>query len=293
MSSLNSFYTVVSDGTVVNSLAALTGDVTAAQIAAALNLLAGNDRINYDSLQNTPTIPTSINLSSNTETLTGNKTLTAESEYYQTLNPNGANRTITLHPDWSGLITNDSDGANSLIISDGVSTILSMSADSNVKSILAWNDGVNYYLIQQSSFEATTAQLTVYYADIVGSARDSADLANELSTIESALATKVDAVPFGGFIESIQDKTYPLFKPDRSYIIKSLRVKSSAGTCTWAVQINGFSVTGLGAVSVSSTEQLITATGSNTVAAGQGVTILSSANSGATDVEFTLMLEAV
>ena len=100
-------------------------------------------------------------------------------------------------------------------------------------------------------------------------------------------------IPFGGFIETVADKTYPLFKPDRAFKIKSLRVKSDTGTCTWAVQINGVNVTGLSAISVSSTEQLITATAANVVAAGQRVTIVSTANSSAVDVEFTIMLEVV
>jgi hypothetical protein len=103
----------------------------------------------------------------------------------------------------------------------------------------------------------------------------------------------VEGIPFGGFIETIADKTYPLFKPDRGYIIKSLRVKSDSGTCTWAVQISGVNVTGLSAISVSSVEQLVVATGANTVNAGSRVTIVSTANSAALDVEFTIMLEAV
>lgn len=104
---------------------------------------------------------------------------------------------------------------------------------------------------------------------------------------------EADGIPFGGFIESIADKTYPLFKPDRSYLLKSLRVKSDSGTCTWAIQIGGVDVTGLGAVSVSSVEQLVSATGANTVNAGDRVAIVSTNNSSAIDVEFTIMLESV
>jgi hypothetical protein len=66
-----------------------------------------------------------------------------------------------------------------------------------------------------------------------------------------------------------------------------------SGTCTWAIQIDGVSVTGLSAVSVSSVEQLVTALGANTVTTGQRVTIVSSSNSAALDVEFTIMLEVL
>lgn len=116
----------------------------------------------------------------------------------------------------------------------------------------------------------------------------------EISTItglQTALDTKIEAVPFGGFIEKIEDKTYPLFKPDRSYLIKSLRVKSDSGTCTWAVQIDGVDVTGLGSINVSSTEQLVLATAANTISANNRVTIVSTANNAALNIEFTLMLE--
>jgi hypothetical protein len=100
-------------------------------------------------------------------------------------------------------------------------------------------------------------------------------------------------VPFGGFIEVNANRTYPLFTPDRSYKIVSLRVNSGAGTCTWAVQIAGVNVTGLNAVSVSSTPQVVNATAANIISANQRVTIVSSDNNAALDVEFTLMLEAV
>lgn len=116
----------------------------------------------------------------------------------------------------------------------------------------------------------------------------------DISTVtglQTALDSKIEAVPFGGFIEKIEDKTYPLFKPDRSYLIKSLRVKSDSGTCTWAVQIDGVNVTGLNAVSVSSAEQFISATGANIINSGDRVTVVSTANNEALNIEFTLMLE--
>jgi hypothetical protein len=100
-------------------------------------------------------------------------------------------------------------------------------------------------------------------------------------------------IPFGGFIESPKDKTYPLFQPTESYVIQSLRIKTVSGTCTAAIQIGGVSVTGLSAVAVTSTPQLVNATALNTVAIGDRATMVISANSSAVDLEFTMMLEAV
>jgi hypothetical protein len=58
-------------------------------------------------------------------------------------------------------------------------------------------------------------------------------------TNDSGFITTVPAnvFPFGGFIETIANKTYPLFKPDRSYKIINLRVKSLSGTCTWLFKL--------------------------------------------------------
>jgi hypothetical protein len=98
-------------------------------------------------------------------------------------------------------------------------------------------------------------------------------------------------LPYGGFIESIANRTYPLFKPDKTYIIKSLRVKSGSGTCTWSIQIDDVDVTGLSAIAVSSVEQVLTATAANLISPGQRVTIVSINNDKAIDVEFTIMLE--
>jgi hypothetical protein len=137
-----------------------------------------------------------------------------------------------------------------------------------------------------SLIEFKIVDSTVVWGDITGTLSSQTDL-------QAALDSKIEAIPFGGFIETIADKTYPLFKPDRNYMLKSLRVKSDSGTCTWAVQIGGVDVTGLSAVSVSSVEQLVSATGANTINAGSRVTIVSTNNSSAVDVEFTIMLEAV
>lgn len=98
------------------------------------------------------------------------------------------------------------------------------------------------------------------------------------------------SIPFGGFIESPQDKTYPLFQPDQDYIIQSFRVKTLSGTCTVAIQINGVAVTGLSAVAVTPTAQFINVTALNTIANGSRVTLVVTDNSGAEDLEFTLQL---
>ena len=65
-------------------------------------------------------------------------------------------------------------------------------------------------------------------------------------------------------------------------------LKTSAGTCTVSIRINGTSVTGLGSLSVTSTTQDATATAANSIAIGDSVTIVISSSSSATNLQFTL-----
>jgi hypothetical protein len=132
----------------VSSVAGQIGVVTAAQVSAALNALLGGDRISYNALKDTP----SLSFTANAESLSGNKALLASSEYYQTLSPGGANRDISLHPGWTGIIVNDSDGTYALNLKDGATTILSLSAADNFKAASIWHDGTDYNILQEATF---------------------------------------------------------------------------------------------------------------------------------------------
>jgi hypothetical protein len=68
-----------------------------------------------------------------------------------------------------------------------------------------------------------------------------------------------------------------------AFTINEVTGKTSSGTCTVQVTIDGTNVTG-GSVSVTSTEASSTATAANAVAVGQTVAIVVSSNSAATDL---------
>jgi len=65
-------------------------------------------------------------------------------------------------------------------------------------------------------------------------------------------------------------------------------LKTTSGTITAAIQINGSNVTSLSSLSVTSTPQSPTATGANSVAIGDRVTIVLTSSSTPVDLEFTL-----
>jgi hypothetical protein len=65
-------------------------------------------------------------------------------------------------------------------------------------------------------------------------------------------------------------------------------IRTTAGTATVAIKINGTSVGGLSAISVTTTPQDVAATSGNTVAVGDEVTVEVTTASGATHLRFTL-----
>jgi len=149
--------------------------------------------------------------------------------------------------------------------------------------------------IPVSSVSGRTGNIVLAKSDVgLSNVDNTSDLSKPISTAtQTALDGKLGAVPIGGFIESPKDKTYPIIQPTQSYVIQSLRIKTLSGTCTVAIQIDDVSVTGLGAVAVTSSSQLISATALNAISSGNRVTLVISANATAVDLEFTLMLGAV
>jgi hypothetical protein len=70
--------------------------------------------------------------------------------------------------------------------------------------------------------------------------------------------------------------------------INELTVDAGAGTCTLTMNINGTPVTGISAVSVSTTEATYTATAANAIAVGDIVTIVTTSNSGLANLQITV-----
>ena len=84
--------------------------------------------------------------------------------------------------------------------------------------------------------------------------------------------------------------TYPLdtYAPFGYTVTEVYQIQTSSGTVTAALQINATNITGLGSISVSSTPQNVAATGANTVAVGDTLSLVFSSNASATNIQFTL-----
>ena len=114
---------------------------------------------------------------------------------------------------------------------------------------------------------------------IDGQARQAAALSATVSANTATLAE------FGWpiFIEFPDDKDYPIINIPVGFTINSVTTKSTAGTCTVTVKINGVALGGT-ANSVSSTESTQSHTDDNVVAVGDDLTVTVSSNSSAENV---------
>lgn len=116
--------------------------------------------------------------------------------------------------------------------------------------------------------------------------------------VTSAIQTQLDAKASKTFVESIslQDNgtsiaatTYTIeLYANYAYTINELKIIAYAGTCTANLKINSTSVTGISAVSVSSTIATATASGANTVAVGDKITLVTTSNSGLNNLQLTI-----
>ncbi len=95
---------------------------------------------------------------------------------------------------------------------------------------------------------------------------------------------------FGSYFSSApSNSTIPLFTATVATTINEIRgLRTTSGTCTISIQIDGVNVTGLSGLSVTSAEQNPTASGANTVAVGADVTLVISSVSSAVGLRFTM-----
>lgn len=116
-------------------------------------------------------------------------------------------------------------------------------------------------------------------------------LIDDASAATQRATLGVDIEEIDWLIETPTAKTYAMVgKAKYAGTINSLYRKTSAGSITAKVQINGVDVTGLTALSCTTTAQEASAAGANTVVAGDRITLVLSAASSPADLELTLKI---
>lgn len=92
-----------------------------------------------------------------------------------------------------------------------------------------------------------------------------------------------------GTIAAPANSTYTvLLSSPNALTINSLSIGLASGTCTAALQADGSTVTGMGAIAVTSTPQTITSTAGNTLAVGKNITLVISAGSSPVNLNYTI-----
>lgn len=104
-------------------------------------------------------------------------------------------------------------------------------------------------------------------------------------------AMKTRTITFGNTGTAGNDTVYlTTYAPFACTIDSIQNIKTTSGTVTAAVKINGTNVTGLSAVAVTSTVQDVSASGANTVAVGDEITLVLSSASSPVGLRGTLVM---
>lgn len=105
----------------------------------------------------------------------------------------------------------------------------------------------------------------------------------------AALVVDKRAIPFG-YVTPDNKTVYVSYMPYAGTITDVKNLSTSTGTITVTIKINGTAVTGLSALSVTSTPQNAAATALNTFAIGDTISVVYSSNSSAADVRGTILI---
>lgn len=119
----------------------------------------------------------------------------------------------------------------------------------------------------------------------------SGNLSNCTNITPTSYTGLIEMIGLNDINSSIGNNTYTLvLYAEYGFTINELKIISGSGTCTAAVKINGTNVTSISAVSVSSSIATGTASGANTVSAGNVVTLVLSSTSSLTNLQATLKI---
>lgn len=196
----------------------------------------------------------------------------------------------------SGLATVATSGSASDL---GTGTLANARLDATLAAFAALTISANTLTIgtgtdtfSQTSFAANTFPARASTGDLV--AKTITDFGLSLVDDASASVARqtlgVDVFDIGFSQATAADgTTYLSAKASFAFTISQIRgLKTTSGTCTLAIKINGTSVTGLSSLSVTSTTQDAPATAANSVAVGDEITCVISSSSSPVDLRFTL-----
>ncbi len=125
----------------------------------------------------------------------------------------------------------------------------------------------------------------------IATALQNLGLVSSTTVVPTSYTGLVETIAFEDSGSSLVTQTYTLdLYATYGYTINALNIISGSGTCTVAIKINGTNVTSLSAVSVTNTISNTTATGANTVNAGDKVTLVTTSNAALSNLQATIKI---
>ena len=176
--------------------------------------------------------------------------------------------------------------AKQVDVEDAVTTI-----DTKIVTPLKFWQGAAQLLIETIFKDAV--QNNVLLTDLLSPTGDistSDSVIDAFGKLQSSITSlKADAIH--GEIITVINGTYTLVLDAKmAATINEISLETTAGTCTVAIQINGTNVTGMSAIAVTTTKGTSAATGANTIATSNKVTLVVSSASGATNLKFSMKM---
>ena len=225
---------------------------TSSGAASSLALLDANSNITTNNL---------LEGYSTTADASGTTTLTVSSAYQQTFT--GSSNQICQLPTVSTLVL----GQSYMIMNMGTGVVTINSSGSNLVQTVPSNCTAIVSCVKITGTDATS------WSVIFMGAYDSSGNCIRYSGFPEEIA-------FNDITTSIGNNTYTIdLYAQYNYTVNQLVIQSGSGTCTAALQIGGSNITGISSVSVSTTINTATASGSNTMSIGSKLTLVLSSTS--------------
>lgn len=234
-------------------------------------------------LTGTPTVPTAGPGTNNTQAASTAFVVSALASYTPIADGDKGDITVNV-----GVWTIDNNAVTYAKLQD-------VSATSRVlgRKTSGAGDAEECTLSEVLDFIGSAAQGDILYRGASGWARLGAGTSGQVLKTQGASANPAWSswtfeIPFSA-ATGADGTVYLSAKASFGFTIDQIRgLQTTSGTCTLAIKINGTNVTSLSGLSVTSTPQDVSATGANTVAAGDIVTAVVTSSSSPVDLRYSL-----
>lgn len=179
---------------------------------------------------------------------------------------------------------------------DASRNITGLAGGADGRVIIFFNVGSFDAVFKDADAGSSAANRFTFGSDLTMAAGDSMALLYDSTTsrwralVRPFLNSKYSTQSLSALIETPSNKTYALLGSARfAFRVTTINgLKTSSGSITCAIQINGANITGLSGMNATTSPQDVAASANNDVAVGNRLTLVTTSNSSAVDLELTL-----